>query len=842
MQLQLKTLDAELAREMRIYDRQTALEVIKEQKRQNNSPIWLVAEDLLHSNPNQSLIPLRIFFSPPSLKYDRSSQNNEINKGFPEMEQALTKDLRNFFEKYTIQGRLIEFLGGAWTSNFFYGEAATRSIFRGLKTEPALILESLVEGDYFDLNFGFWGLNWSGYRYKSAFSLSWREALYEFVKIRAWRWKQNLEAHIAAGKNPADFEKRYGMETVKRFQRNLEILEREQQCIEDGYDPTEIERPYSVHQNDYEELREFLATCHCLFAGVLVDEYFLFYVNPQVRLRPLLPQLLPDLLKKVPEPELQELIEILVTFYQNLYENIEKDESGWIPELALDLAEGLMGLPQKHWAKGRVIYSIKSWLKLRGLSPEADELESLLPVMESALMIDDIAYVGQLNSCLKQLGETHQISVINACYNRGIKRCQQGEYSAAIYDFTQVMQINPNFPEANYNRGLAYGKLGQFPAAIEDYTQALRLHPNHAEAYNNRGNAYYKLGEYEKAIADYNSALSLNPNLPGVAHNRDVAQGVWDEKVRQRREEEERIRWEEEERQRWEREFDVIQEIRCEFVEVITVNAQGKGTNGRRWSAEFFKEDLGNGVILEMVKIAGGNFMMGSPTTESNRNDNESPQHQVDIAPFDMGKYPITQAQWKVVAALPKINIDLNSDPSNFKGANRPVENVNWHEAQEFCQRLSQKTGKTYRLPSEAEWEYACRAVTTTPFLFGETITVDLANYDGNYTYAAAPKGIYRQQTTDVGSFPPNAFGLYDMHGNVWEWCADLWHDNYNNAPSDGSVWESGGNNDFRLIRGGSWGDYPWHCRSAFRNRIQSDSRNGNVGFRVVALTSARTL
>ncbi len=554
LQLQLKTLDAELARELRIYDRQTALEVVKEQKRQNNSPIWLVAEDLLHSNPNQPLIPMRVFFSPPTLRYDRSPQSNDINKSFPEMEQALTRDLRNFFAKYTAQGRPIEFLGGAWTSNFFYGEAATRSIFRGLKTEPALILESIVEGDIFDLNFGFWGLNWTGYRYKSALSFSWREALYEFVKIRAWRWKQNFEAHIAAGKNPADFEKRYGMETVKRLQRNLEILEREQQCIEDGYDPTEIERPYSVHQNDYEELRGFLATCHCLFAGVLVDEYFLVHVNPQVRFRPLLPQLLPELLEKVPETELQELIEVLVTFYQNLYEQIEKDESGWIPELALDLAEGLIGLPQKHWAKGRVIYSIQSWLKLRGLSPEAEELESLLPVMESALMIDDIAYVGKLNSCLKQLGETHQISVINACYKRGIKRCQQGEYSAAIFDFTQVIQINHNFPEANYNRGLAYAKLGQFPAAIEDYTQALRLNPNHAEAYNNRGNAYYKLGEYEKAIADYNSALSLNPNLPGVAHNRDVAQGVWEEKIRQRREEEERIRQEEEERIRREEE------------------------------------------------------------------------------------------------------------------------------------------------------------------------------------------------------------------------------------------------------------------------------------------------
>jgi formylglycine-generating enzyme required for sulfatase activity len=122
------------------------------------------------------------------------------------------------------------------------------------------------------------------------------------------------------------------------------------------------------------------------------------------------------------------------------------------------------------------------------------------------------------------------------------------------------------------------------------------------------------------------------------------------------------------------------------------------------------------------------------------------------------------------------------------------VENVLWEDAMEFCARLSKKTGRDYRLLSETEWEYACRAVTTTPFHFGETITTDLANYDGNFTYASAPKGVYLQQTTDVGSFPPNAFGLHDMHGNVWEWCADPWYDNYAGAPVDGSVWNSGGN------------------------------------------------
>jgi len=273
--------------------------------------------------------------------------------------------------------------------------------------------------------------------------------------------------------------------------------------------------------------------------------------------------------------------------------------------------------------------------------------------------------------------------------------------------------------------------------------------------------------------------------------------------------------------------------------EVVMVNAGGAIINRRNREAEFFREYI-NSVSLEMVSIPGGTFMMGSPETEKERDKDESPQHQVTVASFFMGKYQVTQAQWEAVAALPQINISLNANPSRFKGANRPVENVSWNEAQEFCARLSRKTGKNYRLPSEAEWEYACRAGTTTPFYFGETITADLVNYDGSSTYGSAPKGVYRDKTTDVGSFPPNAFGLYDMHGNVWEWCADPWHENYNGAPSDGSVWESRGDNKYRMLRGGSWVNSPGYCRGASRLRYAPDGRGDGWGFRVVIASGFR--
>lgn len=257
-------------------------------------------------------------------------------------------------------------------------------------------------------------------------------------------------------------------------------------------------------------------------------------------------------------------------------------------------------------------------------------------------------------------------------------------------------------------------------------------------------------------------------------------------------------------------------------------------------SAKYFTEDLSNGVVLEMVAIPGGTFMMGSPENEAERLDRESPQHKVTIQPFFMGKYPITQKQWAAVATLPKVKIDLNSDPSRFKGGNLPIECISWDEATEFCSRLSQYTQKqnpkkTYRLPSEAEWEYACRAGTTTPFHFGETITTELANYDGNYTYGNSSKGEYRQKTTEVGLFPPNAFGLYDTHGNVWEWCQDDWHESYQSAPIDGSSWlDNNDNHSKKMLRCGSWCSFARGCRSAFRYGYERVNRDNQVGFRVV--------
>ena len=247
-----------------------------------------------------------------------------------------------------------------------------------------------------------------------------------------------------------------------------------------------------------------------------------------------------------------------------------------------------------------------------------------------------------------------------------------------------------------------------------------------------------------------------------------------------------------------------------------------------------YTEDLGDGVMLTLMLIPECEFDMGAPKDELESSDNERPQHRVRVSQFLMGRYAVTQAQWRVVASYEPVAKELNPDPSNFKGDNRPVERVSWEDAQEFCQRLSWRTGKDYRLPSEAQWEYACRAGTNTPFHYGETISPELANYDGTETYKDSPKGEWRQTTTDVGIFPANEWGLHDMHGNVWEWVEDDYHRSYKDAPSNGSAWvESDRTKTNRLLRGGSWNNGPGYCCSAYRNY---DSRHViffNIGFRV---------
>ena len=241
-------------------------------------------------------------------------------------------------------------------------------------------------------------------------------------------------------------------------------------------------------------------------------------------------------------------------------------------------------------------------------------------------------------------------------------------------------------------------------------------------------------------------------------------------------------------------------------------------------------EELGSDICLEMVTIPGGQFLMGSSEDSLQAYDNEKPQHLVKLKPFLMSKYLITQAQWQAVASLNSVDFPLNSQPSRNCGADHPVEQVSWYEAVEFCERLSKQTKRKYRLPSEAEWEYACRARTTTPFSCGEKLPSNLANCHEKTLPSKLIAG-----TTPVGAFGfSNGFDLYDMHGNVYEWCLDYWHDDYDGALTDGSAWLSLNETQERVIRGGFWHSYPQHCRCAYRDSFEPNQKSSTIGFRIV--------
>jgi formylglycine-generating enzyme required for sulfatase activity len=242
-------------------------------------------------------------------------------------------------------------------------------------------------------------------------------------------------------------------------------------------------------------------------------------------------------------------------------------------------------------------------------------------------------------------------------------------------------------------------------------------------------------------------------------------------------------------------------------------------------------------VCPEMVALPAGEFMMGSPESEPGRGRNEGPQHKVGMRAFAMGKFEVTFAQWDACSA--EGGCSYKPEDESWGRGRRPVINVSWHDATQFAAWLAHKTGKAYRLPTEAEWEYAARAVTDAssphpPFSTGTTINYRQANYDANFTYGDGKMGLFRQRTVEVGTFPKNGFGLHDVHGNVWEWVEDCYKDSYRGAPTDGSAVVTA-DCGLRILRGGSWNYFPQLLRSAYRYATAPEVRLDMVGFRVAS-------
>ncbi|MGK7951977.1 MAG: SUMF1/EgtB/PvdO family nonheme iron enzyme [Xenococcaceae cyanobacterium] len=406
-----------------------------------------------------------------------------------------------------------------------------------------------------------------------------------------------------------------------------------------------------------------------------------------------------------------------------------------------------------------------------------------------------------------------------------------------LKELQQVLKLWDEEVEAIYEVVLAETEAGKKEAEARKQEEYERKLERYEQEFFKAVGGSYPLDEYVRnGLKTFQDSLGLRDEDVERIEKPIVEQK---EAEAWKRKEEERIRQQQELEKKQEvtkyvSESLVTPTLQAFEFELVTVNIQrkwwglGSGIKFNRsyTQAQYFTEDLGNGVELDMVSIPGGKFMMGSAGGEGY--NPEKPQHEITVQPFFMAKFQVTQAQWREIASLPRVKRDLNPKPSEFKGDNLPVERVSWDEAEEFCQRLSKHTGKEYSLPSEAEWEYACRAGTITTFHFGEKITNKLANYES-------------ARTKPVGSFPPNAFGLYDMHGNVWEWCEDDWHDNYNGAPTDGSAWRSVLGGDTKVIRGGSWYDHQWNCRSAVRDFYPRNFRNRPFGLRVACVAPRTT-
>ena len=744
----------QLQQELADYNRQTQLQIAAEQRKTalesveanklfENWPLRIVPSLILNSHQDDRPIPLHIIPVPPVVEFDQFTTTNTDK--FLAIEKYLAEGLRQFLHpNYPLnkEVRPVELLDGAWDSNRYHGGSSIKALFSMLRSEPILILESEIDGDYLNFRLAYWGLGQDNYSYAPVISrLPFREIVYESAKNRARKWKTARDQIVASGQNPKEINE---LDTY-----NLEILEQESAWEEAGIDISELPPRYKVSQKDFEAFAEFLVTCNCLVAGWIADVHHLMQGN----ITPLLPQLLPELAGDAPP----EVVESILSGYSSIYESLETERLEVIPELLLEFANSLKDLSDKSWAKTQVDNSVKSWLKLRGMRfEEGTNLWEAIP--PSLISSRDLSYIEEVMKCLR-----------------------------AIEDSSTVGQIQ-----------------GVLSASINNYYQSAI--------------ACVQQGDYLGAIAAIDQAIRLNPNEPKF------------QAFRQK-----------------------LPKIDSYSFNVITVNSRGEEIKREHGNAQYFAEDLGNNVSLEMVSIPSGNFLMGTDDAEIERLVKkfeweyfrwEKPQHEVKIQSFWMGKYPVTQAQWKIIASRTDLKVDrnLNSNPSTFKGDHRPVEKVSWYDANEFCGRLSKLTGKIYQLPSEAEWEYACRAGTKTPFHFGETLTTNLANYDGNYPFVDEPKGEYRNKTTPVGSFPPNTFGLYDMHGNVWEWCGDDWEENYN-TPRTQDYYQIGDKNNFsKVVRGGCWYFLPWFCRCALRNRDFPDNPINFIvnGFRVVS-SSVRT-
>lgn len=402
-QLQLKEIDAALAKELKKMDLQNNLTSIRQQRRLNNWPLTLDDEQIKEMIASNNL---QIIFVPPILKYDRSGAGaNSTPNAFPDIEQGLNRRIRAFLEKYNQNGRNVEFLTNVWLTKALSGEGAFKTIFSGLKSKPMLIINTIVERSYYHLEYSYWSDNFDKPYIGSLPQedpTSWLEILYDATKERLIKWEQKRNLEAEAKGTTHEFDQDWGLEFVQKFSSDIQLIKREERCLERGENPADLpNRNYTILDSDRENFSRLLSIQICILLGKFIDEHFLLDVEPKKRKSPLLPRLLPELIKDIPVEYQTELVEAVVSFSISLYEQLSETESAWIPELRLDLAHSLAYLDNKSWAKEQVEESVKTWLIMRGV--KSLDVVSNLELMKFVITPESNKYMEYLSQCLELL-------------------------------------------------------------------------------------------------------------------------------------------------------------------------------------------------------------------------------------------------------------------------------------------------------------------------------------------------------------------------------------------------------------------------------------------------------
>jgi hypothetical protein len=417
-----------LQQQLAIYHRQTQLKLAATQRETatklpeihkllDNWPLRLYPSQILDSHNKNSCTPLRIFLAPPKIQFD---QFDNSAQGVPEIELMLAEGLRAFLSKYYSlhsQVRPTEFLAGAWESKRFHSESSIKALFGLLRSEPTLILESEIDGDYLNFRIAYWGIGQENYYYQTISKIPYRQIIYKAAKVRALEWKKTRDELLALGES-TEYVNSIGGDNV----RNLANLEKEEVWKVKGIDVNSLALQYQVNRKDFEKLCQILTSCHCLVTAWVADAYHL--VHHEVA--PLLPEVLPSLLKD--DLDMQ-LVQAIATGYKQIYQAIEDERRYWVPELALQLAQSLRHLPDQSWTKEQIDYSVNTWLQLRQiLQPEGG---NSLKAMRSALRIEDQEYIEKLREYFAALGDLESVTQVEELLGAiaQLKRNRQLEYA-----------------------------------------------------------------------------------------------------------------------------------------------------------------------------------------------------------------------------------------------------------------------------------------------------------------------------------------------------------------------------------------------------------------------------